>query len=80
MNIQSWVGLILIAFGIIAMVVPVLPFGTKAETVSIGPLKAEIETEREFRLPWETGFVSTAAGVVLLVAGTRRRRTSRLAD
>ena len=67
----AWVGVLLIALGLIGLVVQNITY-TETETVlDVGPLELEAEQERNVPIPTIAGIVAIIAGVALLIASRR---------
>ena len=67
------VGIVLIVLGVIALAYQGISYTTTEKVIDIGPLKVEAKKEKTIPLPPVLGGVAVAAGVVLLIAGARRR-------
>ena len=67
------VGIVLIVLGVIALAYQGISYTTTEKVIDIGPLKVEAKKEKTIPLPPILGGVAVAAGVVLLIAGARRR-------
>jgi hypothetical protein len=67
------VGIALIVVGLIALAYGGLSYTSRETVIDLGPLKATAERERTLPLPPIAGIVAVAAGVALVVAGTRKR-------
>jgi hypothetical protein len=67
------VGIALIVLGVIALAYQGISYTTTEKVIDIGPLKVEAKKEKTIPLPPILGGVAVAAGVVLLIAGARRR-------
>jgi hypothetical protein len=67
------VGIILIVIGVISLAIGGISY-TKRETVlDIGPIHATAERHRRIPLPPLLGAIALAGGVVLMIAGGRKR-------
>ena len=66
----SWIGLVVLILGILSFIVPV-PSSKKHE-LKAGDASVAITTHQSAKLSPVVGGVLCAAGVVLLVAGSRR--------
>jgi hypothetical protein len=66
-------GAILLVFGLVALAYQGLTYTTRERVVDIGPLKVDADRERTIPLPPVVGGVAVAAGVVLLIAGSRKK-------
>ena len=67
------IGVILIVFGIVALVLGGIRYTTRETVVDIGPVKATADKEHNIPLSPIVGVVSVAAGVILVVSGSRTR-------
>lgn len=67
------VGIALIVLGVIALAYQGISYTTTEKVVDIGPLKVEAQKEKTIPLPPVLGGVAVAAGVVLLIVGSRGR-------
>ena len=67
------VGIVLIVLGAVALAYQGISYTTTEKIVDIGPLKVEAKKEKTLPLPPILGGVAVAAGVVLLIAGARKR-------
>jgi hypothetical protein len=66
-------GLVLIVFGLAALAYQGITYTTKETVIDIGPLHATADREKTLRLPPVVGIAAVAGGVVLLIAGARKR-------
>jgi hypothetical protein len=67
----AWVGVLLIALGVIGLVVQNISY-TETETVlDVGPLELEAEQQRNVPIPTIGGIIAVIAGVVLVIASRR---------
>jgi hypothetical protein len=67
------VGIILIVIGVISLAIGGISY-TKRETVlDIGPIQATAERHKTIPLPPLLGAIALAGGVVLMIAGGRKR-------
>ena len=66
-------GIILIVFGIVALVIGGIRYTTRETVVDIGPVKATADKEHTIPLSPLVGLASVAGGIALVVAGSRRR-------
>jgi hypothetical protein len=67
------IGILLIAFGIFALVAGGIGYTDRDTIVDIGPIKAQVEERKTFPLSPIVGVASIAAGIALVVAGARTR-------
>jgi uncharacterized membrane protein YidH (DUF202 family) len=68
------IGIVLIAFGVFALVAGGIRYTDKDTVVDLGPLKAQVEERKTLPLSPVLGVVSIAAGTALIIAGARTRR------
>jgi uncharacterized membrane protein HdeD (DUF308 family) len=65
-------GIALIILGIVALAYQGITYKTREKIVDIGPLQATTEKEKTVPLPPVLGGLALAAGVILVVAGSRK--------
>lgn len=65
-------GLVLVALGIVALAVNVIPYHHQEQIAKIGSLTVNADKETDYVIPNYVGIVAIVAGVVLVVIGTRR--------
>jgi hypothetical protein len=66
-------GLLLIVLGLAALVYQGITYTSRETVVDIGPLHATADRQKTLPLPPVLGIVAVAGGVVLLIAGVRKR-------
>ena len=66
-------GIVLIVVGLIALAYGGFSYTKREKVLDLGPLQASTETHKTVPLPPIFGGIAVAAGVVLLVAGSRSR-------
>jgi uncharacterized membrane protein HdeD (DUF308 family) len=66
-------GVVLIVFGLAALAYQGITYTTKETVIDIGPLHATADREKTLRLPPVVGIAAVAGGVVLVIAGARKR-------
>ena len=66
-------GMVLIVIGLLALVYGGFTYTKREKVLDLGPLQASTETHKTVPLPPIFGGVAVAAGVVLLIAGSRSR-------
>ena len=66
-------GVVLIVFGLAALAYQGITYTSKETVIDIGPLHATADREKTLRLPPVLGVAAVAGGVVLLIAGVRKR-------
>ena len=67
------VGIALIVIGLISLALGGISYTTKEKVVDFGPIEATAERHRTIPLPPLLGGLALAGGVVLLIAGSRKR-------
>jgi hypothetical protein len=66
-------GIILIVLGVIALAYGGISYTKEEKVLDIGPFEATAKTRETIPLPPLLGGLALAGGVVLLIAGSRRR-------
>lgn len=66
-------GVILIVIGVIALAIGGISYTKREKIIEIGPIQATAERQKTIPLPPLLGALALAGGVVLLVAGSRKR-------
>ena len=72
MKMASLVGILLIVVGVIGLAVGGINYTHREKVIDIGPIQATTEKHERIPLPPVAGGIALAAGIVLLVAGSRR--------
>jgi hypothetical protein len=67
------VGIVLIVIGLISLALGGISYTTKEKVVDIGPIEATAERHKTVPLPPLLGGLALAGGVVLLIAGSKKR-------
>jgi uncharacterized membrane protein YidH (DUF202 family) len=67
------IGVLLILIGLVALATGGFTYTRREKVIDIGPIQATAEKRDHIPLPPILGGVSLAAGVVLLIAGARKR-------
>lgn len=73
MNRLTWIGVVLIALGLLGFVVPRFTFTEQETVIDAGPLEVEAERQRSVTIPDVASGAAVAAGVVLTVVGSGRK-------
>jgi uncharacterized membrane protein HdeD (DUF308 family) len=73
MKMTAVLGIVLIVLGLGALAYQGITYTSRETVVDIGPIHATADRERTFPLPPVLGIVAVAGGVVLLIAGLRKR-------
>ncbi len=66
------VGIVLLILGVIALTYQGIPYTTREKVVQLGPIEATKKTEKTIPLPPLLGGVALAAGIVLVITGSKR--------
>lgn len=66
------VGIILVILGVIALTYQGITYTTREKVVQLGPIEATKKTEKTIPLPPLLGGIALAAGVVLIIAGSKK--------
>ena len=66
------VGIVLIIVGVVALAYHGITYTTHEKVLKIGPIEATKETEKTIPLPPLLGGVALAAGIVLIIMGSKR--------
>ena len=67
------IGIVLIVFGIVALVLGGIRYTTREKVLDIGPIQATTEKHREIPLSPIVGIASLVGGIALVVVGSRTR-------
>lgn len=67
------VGIILIVLGVIALAYGGISYTREEEILDVGPIEATAERRETIPLPPILGGLALAGGIVLLIAGSRKR-------
>jgi len=73
MKMIAVLGIVLVVLGLGALAYQGITYTSRETVLDVGPIHATAERERTFPLPPVLGIVAVAGGVVLLVAGLRKR-------
>jgi len=68
------VGIVLIVIGLISLALGGISYTTKEKVVDIGPIEATAERHRSIPMPPLLGGLALTGGVVVLIAGSRKRQ------
>jgi hypothetical protein len=69
----SILAIVLIVLGLAALAYQGVTYTTKEKVLDIGPISATAERTKRIPLPPVVGIAAVAAGVALLVVGSRKR-------
>jgi hypothetical protein len=67
------VGILLIVLGVVALAYGGFSYTRSEEIVDLGPIQATAETRETVPLPPILGGLALAGGIVLLIAGSRKK-------
>jgi len=67
-----FIGIALIALGLVTLVYQGITYTTSEKVVDLGPLKITAQTEKTIPLPPILGGLALAGGIVLVVAAIRK--------
>jgi hypothetical protein len=67
------IGVMLIVLGVAALAYQGITYTSRETVIDIGPLKATAERQKTVPLPPLVGIAAVVGGVVLLIAGVRKR-------
>ena len=67
------VGILLIVLGVIALAYGGISYTREEKVLDIGPLEATAERRETIPLPPVLGALALVGGIVLMIAGSRRR-------
>ena len=67
-------GVVLIVLGVLALAYQGITYTTRETVLDVGPIEATAERQKTIPLPPILGAAVVAAGVIVLVVGSRRRR------
>jgi hypothetical protein len=65
-------GVILLVAGLAGLAWPVISYTTTEKVVDIGPVEVTAERERRVPVPPIAGGLAAVAGIVMIVAGSRK--------
>jgi hypothetical protein len=72
MKPMSVAGIVLVVFGVLALVYQGITYTSRETVLDLGPLHATAERQRTLPLPPVLGGLAVAGGVLLVVAARRR--------
>jgi hypothetical protein len=67
------VGVVLLLLGVAALVYQGITYTSRETVIDLGPVHATADRQKTLPLPPLVGIAAVAGGVVLLIAGVRRR-------
>ena len=72
MKTTTWIGIILIAIGIVAFGYQGITYTTREKVVDLGPIQMTAEKTRTLPLSPILGGIALVGGIVLLVVGNKK--------
>ena len=72
MSSTTWIGIILIVLGALALAYQGITYTSREKIIDIGPVQATADKEKTIPLPPIVGGLALIGGVVLVIAGTRK--------
>jgi hypothetical protein len=66
-------GVVLLVFGVVALIYQGIGYTSHETVIDIGPIHATADRQRTFPLPPIVGLAAVAGGVVLLITGAKTR-------
>lgn len=75
MNRSTWIGVMLVALGVLGLVIPRITYQEEASSVQVGPLEVQVERERTVRIPDVLAGTAIVVGGVLIGVGVSRSRS-----
>ena len=73
MKLVTILGILLTAIGVISLIYQGVTFTTREKVVQFGPLQAYREKKKTIPLPPIIGVLAIAGGILLIVAGVRKK-------
>jgi uncharacterized membrane protein YidH (DUF202 family) len=73
MKPSTWIGILLIVLGALALAYQGINYTRTEKVIDIGPLQATTQTQQRIPVPPILGGLALLGGVALLVVGARRR-------
>jgi uncharacterized membrane protein YidH (DUF202 family) len=67
------VGIVLIVIGVISLAIGGISYTRREKVIDLGPIEATAERQKTIPLPPLLGGLALAGGVVLLIAGSKKR-------
>jgi hypothetical protein len=67
------VGVILIVIGVISLAIGGISYTKREKVLDVGPIEATAERQKTIPLPPLLGGLALAGGIVLMIAGARKR-------
>jgi hypothetical protein len=68
----AMIGVVLVVFGLAALVYQGITYTSRETVIDIGPIHATADRDKTIPLPPVVGTVAVVGGVLLLIAGSRK--------
>jgi len=72
MSSTTWIGIVLIVLGALALAYQGITYKSREKIIDIGPVQATADKEKTIPLPPIVGGLALIGGVILVVAGGRK--------
>ena len=72
MKSTTLIGVVLLVAGLIAFAYQGITYTTREKVIDVGPIEASVEKEKRIPVPPILAGLALAAGIILVVADTRR--------
>jgi hypothetical protein len=67
------IGIVLIVIGVISLAIGGISYTKREKVLDLGPIEATAERQKTIPLPPLLGGLALAGGIVLVIAGSRKR-------
>lgn len=73
MKIMTIIGILLVGIGLISLIYQGIPFTTREKILKFGPIEAYTEERKTIPISPILGVLAVAGGILLIVAGVRKK-------
>jgi uncharacterized membrane protein HdeD (DUF308 family) len=73
MKVVTMVGILLTAIGVISLIYQGVTFTTREKVIEFGPIQAYKQKNKTIPLPPVIGVLAIAGGILMIVAGVRKK-------